>query len=250
MAASVAMPRAKARAPTPNKARPLEWVKGESSQHLTERPDRAHRPQTGGRLGRLHRPAHPPRDRAPTRSAALLTARARSLVQRSSSGPSFRDQAGEKRDAVVLDGAETGEGPPERFGRSARARRGAQRSQPFRKKRVDPGWNLLSVPRVVLTFGLAMIGWVFFRAADLRQSALVISQMFSGSAGHLLLQPWHIELALLSLGIAIAEEMTEWSEKLIAAPVPVFALSLAMMLFCTEIFDAIDSSIPFIYFQF
>jgi D-alanyl-lipoteichoic acid acyltransferase DltB (MBOAT superfamily) len=122
--------------------------------------------------------------------------------------------------------------------------------RPFRKQRVDPGWNLLSVPRVVLTFGLAMIGWVFFRAADLRQSALVISQMFSGSAGHLLLQPWHIELALLSLGIAIAEEMTEWSEKLIAAPVPVFALSLAMMLFCTEIFGAIDSSIPFIYFQF
>jgi alginate O-acetyltransferase complex protein AlgI len=122
--------------------------------------------------------------------------------------------------------------------------------RPFRKQRVDPGWNLLSVPRVVLTFGLAMIGWVFFRAADLRQSALVISQMFSGSAGHLLLQPWHIELALLSLGIAIAEEMTEWSEKLIAAPVPVFAFSLAMMLFCTEIFDAIDSSIPFIYFQF
>jgi D-alanyl-lipoteichoic acid acyltransferase DltB (MBOAT superfamily) len=122
--------------------------------------------------------------------------------------------------------------------------------RPFRKGRVDPGWNLLSVPRVVLTFGLATIGWVFFRAADLRQSALVISQMFSGTAGHLLLQPWHLELALLSLGIAIAEEMTEWSEKLIAAPVPVFAFSLAMMLFCTEIFGAIDSSIPFIYFQF
>jgi D-alanyl-lipoteichoic acid acyltransferase DltB (MBOAT superfamily) len=122
--------------------------------------------------------------------------------------------------------------------------------RPFRGKRVDPGWNLLSVPRVVLTFGLAMIGWVFFRAADLHQSALVISQMFSGTAGHLLLEPWHLELALLSLVLALGEEMADWSEKIIAAPVPVYALSLSMMLFCTEIFGAIDSSIPFIYFQF
>ena len=122
--------------------------------------------------------------------------------------------------------------------------------RPFRRKGADPGWNWLSVPRVALTFALVMIGWVFFRAADLYQSAAVISQMFSGTAGHLLLQPWHVELAFLSLAFALAEEFTDWSEKIVAAPVPVYALSLALMLFCTEIFGAIDASIPFIYFQF
>jgi D-alanyl-lipoteichoic acid acyltransferase DltB (MBOAT superfamily) len=122
--------------------------------------------------------------------------------------------------------------------------------RPFRGTRSAPGWNWLSVSRVVLTFSLAMIGWVFFRAADLHQSVLVISQMFSGTAGHLLLQPWHLELALLSLVIALGEEFRDWSEKVITAPVPVYALSLALMLFCTEIFGAIDASIPFIYFQF
>jgi hypothetical protein len=95
-----------------------------------------------------------------------------------------------------------------------------------------------------------MIGWVFFRAADLPQSAQVLAQMFSATRGHLLLQPWHIELALLALAIAIAEEAGDWCERIIRGPVPVFALSLALMLFCVEIFGAIDASIPFIYFQF
>jgi D-alanyl-lipoteichoic acid acyltransferase DltB (MBOAT superfamily) len=122
--------------------------------------------------------------------------------------------------------------------------------RPFRGQSVDPGWNQWSLLRVPITFALAMIGWVFFRATGLHQSFLVISQMFSGTAGHLLLEPWHLELAVLSLVLALGEEMRDWSEKIIAAPVPVYALSLSMMLFCTEIFGAIDSSIPFIYFQF
>ena len=37
--------------------------------------------------------------------------------------------------------------------------------------------------RAVLTFVLALIGWVFFRAADLRQSVQVLGQMFGGSGG-------------------------------------------------------------------
>jgi len=35
-----------------------------------------------------------------------------------------------------------------------------------------------------------------------------------------------------------------------SGPVPVYALSLALMQLRTEIFGAIDSSIPLIYFQF
>ena len=66
----------------------------------------------------------------------------------------------------------------------------------------------------------------------------------------MLLQPWHIELALLSLVLAVAEETGEWSERLIAGPALVYALAMALMLFGIEIFGAIDASIPFIYFQF
>jgi D-alanyl-lipoteichoic acid acyltransferase DltB (MBOAT superfamily) len=123
--------------------------------------------------------------------------------------------------------------------------------RPFRgSQTADRWWSLLYIPKALFTFGLVMIGWVFFRAADLRQSMEVLSQMFSGSPGHLLLQPWHLELALIALLVAIAEETGEWCEKIIAGPAPVYALSMALMLFCTEIFGAIDASIPFIYFQF
>ena len=57
-------------------------------------------------------------------------------------------------------------------------------------------------------------------------------------------------VVLLALAIAIAEEAGDWCERIVKGPVPVFALSLALMLFCVEIFGAIDASIPFIYFQF
>jgi len=69
------------------------------------------------------------------------------------------------------------------------------------ERAVDPGWNLLSVPRVVLTFGLATIAGSF-SAPPLRQSGLVNFADVLRYAGHLLLQPWHIELALLLSGIA------------------------------------------------
>lgn len=123
--------------------------------------------------------------------------------------------------------------------------------RPFRAHRsAGGGWSPLYLPKALLTFALVMIGWVFFRAADLSQSAEVLAQMFSGALGRVLLQPWHIELALLSLVIAVGEETGDWCERIVSGPAPVYALALASMLFCTEIFGAIDSSIPFIYFQF
>ena len=103
---------------------------------------------------------------------------------------------------------------------------------------------------MIVTFALAMVGWVFFRAKDLPQSVAVIRQMFSFAPGRLLFEPWQIELALLALGIAVAEELAEWSEKIIAGPALKYALWIALILFCTEIFGAIDAKIPFIYFQF
>jgi alginate O-acetyltransferase complex protein AlgI len=112
------------------------------------------------------------------------------------------------------------------------------------------GWTLLYPLQAIFTFGLVLVGWVFFRAADLRQSLQVIGQMFAGGPGTMLLQPWHIGLALVALVVAIAEEQWEAVERLMTAPAWAYAAGLAVMLFCLDIFGVIDASIPFIYFQF
>jgi D-alanyl-lipoteichoic acid acyltransferase DltB (MBOAT superfamily) len=114
----------------------------------------------------------------------------------------------------------------------------------------DEDWGWTYPFRAALTFVLALVGWVFFRAADLRQSVDVLGQMFGGHGGHILLEPWHFGLAILALILAIGEEKWEWFERAIRAPMPVYASALAVMLFCLEIFGVLDAAIPFIYFQF
>src|ERR1017187_7212934 len=111
-------------------------------------------------------------------------------------------------------------------------------------------WDWTYPFRAALTFVLALVGWVFFRAADLRQSVQVLGQMFGGSGGRALLEPWHLGLAALALVLAVGEEKWEWFERAIRAPMPVYAAALALMLFCLEIFGVLDAAIPFIYFQF
>jgi D-alanyl-lipoteichoic acid acyltransferase DltB (MBOAT superfamily) len=115
------------------------------------------------------------------------------------------------------------------------------------QRRPGPAMRLAAIP---VTFGLAMVGWVFFRAADLPQSLAIIRQMFSGFNGHILFEPWQKGLALLALALAIAEEAWDVFDRLPSAPVPVYALAVALLLFCIDVFGVIDASIPFIYFQF
>ena len=112
------------------------------------------------------------------------------------------------------------------------------------------GFDLLDPVRILVTFGLVTVGWVFFRAADLQQSVHVIGQMLGGAPGKNLLLPWQIGLAAVALVIALAEEQWEAVERLMTAPAWAYAAALAAMLFCLEVFGAIDSGIPFIYFQF
>lgn len=114
----------------------------------------------------------------------------------------------------------------------------------------DSPWTLLDPLRVVLTFALASIGWVFFRSADLHQSAVVIAQLFARQPGVWLLLPWHKGLAIVALTVAIAEEGWDAVERVMTAPAWAYAAALAAMLFCLELFGVIDASIPFIYFQF
>ncbi len=111
-------------------------------------------------------------------------------------------------------------------------------------------WNWLYPFKAIVTFGLVMTGWVFFRAADLPQSLQVLHEMFLGAPGHLLLANWHIELILLALVVALAEEKLDWFERVLHAPALAYASALALMLFCIEVFGVIDASIPFVYFQF
>ncbi len=119
-----------------------------------------------------------------------------------------------------------------------------------RVRKEREGWTPLYPLQAIFTFALVLIGWVFFRAADLRQSVYVIGQMFTGGPGNLLLQPWHIGLALVALTVAMVEEQWEAVECLMTAPAWAYAAGLAVMLFCLEVFGVIDASIPFIYFQF
>src|SRR5579871_5117819 len=85
----------------------------------------------------------------------------------------------------------------------------------------ETGW--LYPIKAIFTFGLALVGWVFFRAADLPQSLAVLRQMFAGAPGHILLEPWQIGLAGVSLVVALAEEKFDWMERLAKAPVLAYA---------------------------
>ncbi|MEI9975358.1 MAG: MBOAT family protein, partial [Ignavibacteriota bacterium] len=111
-------------------------------------------------------------------------------------------------------------------------------------------WDGFYPFKAVLTFVLVMIGWVFFRAADLRQSGQVLGQMFSGGHSHSLLLHWQMDLAVLALLLAIAEEKQEWFDRLADAHALVYASGLALVFFLIEVFGAMDASVPFIYFQF
>ena len=111
-------------------------------------------------------------------------------------------------------------------------------------------WDWLYPVKAIATFGLVLISWVFFRAADLPQSMLILGQMFSHPGGHTLLQHWHVGLALVALALAVVEEKRDWFARIVEAPAWAYATALAAMFLCLEVFGVIDASIPFIYFQF
>ena len=111
-------------------------------------------------------------------------------------------------------------------------------------------WDWLYPVKAIATFGLVLISWVFFRAADLPQSMQILGQMFSHPGGHTLLQHWHVGLALVALALAVVEEKRDWFARIVEAPAWAYATALAAMFLCLEVFGVIDASIPFIYFQF
>jgi alginate O-acetyltransferase complex protein AlgI len=119
----------------------------------------------------------------------------------------------------------------------------------IRGKRNPEG--LARLPLTILTFLLVTIGWVFFRAKTFTAAAWVVGQMFTGRLDTgILLAPWQIGLAILTLILALAEEYWPWVERLAQSPLWVRTAAAVLALLVIELFTATDLSIPFVYFQF
>jgi alginate O-acetyltransferase complex protein AlgI len=110
--------------------------------------------------------------------------------------------------------------------------------------------GLIRVPLTFVTFVLVGVGWVFFRAGTLHSAFLIIGQMVSPIRGHSLMGVWQWRLALLTLGLAIAEEYWGALTQLTQASAWTRAVAAVAALIVIEVFSAADQPIPFIYFQF
>jgi len=104
--------------------------------------------------------------------------------------------------------------------------------------------------RVLATFLLVCIGWVFFRATTFADSVSVLCQMFSTQAGVWLLERRHLYFILVSLALAVIEERWNVFDRIMRAPRWAKVGAIAALLLWLEIFAVTDKSIPFIYFQF
>lgn len=116
----------------------------------------------------------------------------------------------------------------------------------------SPLWRLLYPVRVVWTFVLVTIGWVFFRAATAADSVYVLRQMFAGSSGGgaMLIPLWMVVLALLMLLFALLEEKWQWIDGLAEKPAWVYGVTCALLLFAVEALGYTEAAVPFVYFQF
>lgn len=120
-----------------------------------------------------------------------------------------------------------------------------------RDKRQKPkDWTFLYPAQALLTFGLAMIGWVFFRAVSFHDSTYVIGQMFAGAAGEVLIPAWLIYLALITLLLAILEERAGWFERVAIGPAWAYGAVCALLLWGVELIGFTGPAVPFVYFQF
>jgi len=114
-----------------------------------------------------------------------------------------------------------------------------------------PRWWLYPF-RVVLTFGLVTVGWVFFRAATFAESRYVIAQMFTRAAvpSPLPVAHWLSYLAGISLLIAVIGERWDFDIRLSRGPAWAYGAAIVILLFTVELLGVTGKSIPFVYFQF
>jgi len=111
--------------------------------------------------------------------------------------------------------------------------------------------GIIRIPLAILTFLIATVGWVFFRAKTLNAAIYVIGQMFAGrNFGISMLTSVQIHMAIAALFIALAEEYNGVLTQLTQAPAWARTIAAVLALFAIELFTATDQSIPFVYFQF
>jgi len=104
--------------------------------------------------------------------------------------------------------------------------------------------------RVLATFALVMIGWVFFRAATHDDSIFVLRQMFTYKPGPLAIPVWLVWLSVIALLLALLEEKKEWFEKIAVGPAWTYGAVCAVLLLAVELLGFTENAVPFVYFQF
>jgi alginate O-acetyltransferase complex protein AlgI len=122
----------------------------------------------------------------------------------------------------------------------------------FRGKRsTEPArWTMWYPLQAAITFGLVMIGWVFFRAANFHDSLYVLHQMFFVPHGAQLIPRWERVLALITLLLAVLEEKKEWFEEISLGPAWAYGAVCALLLLAVELIGFTETAVPFVYFQF
>jgi alginate O-acetyltransferase complex protein AlgI len=114
----------------------------------------------------------------------------------------------------------------------------------------DDRWTLWYPLRAAVTIALAMIGWVFFRAATFHDSVYVLGQMLTGARGEMLIPTWMVCLALLTLLLAVIEEKLAWFDRIAVGPAWAYGAACALLLFSVELIGFAGQAVPFVYFQF
>jgi D-alanyl-lipoteichoic acid acyltransferase DltB (MBOAT superfamily) len=122
----------------------------------------------------------------------------------------------------------------------------------FRRKNAPEGsgWTIFYPLQAVITFGLVMIGWVFFRAATFHDSLYVLHQMFFVPHGHQTILRWQKGLVLITLLLALFEEKKEWFEAIALGPAWAYGAVCAILLLSVELIGYTEVAVPFVYFQF
>lgn len=111
-------------------------------------------------------------------------------------------------------------------------------------------WTPLYPIQAVITFALANIAWVFFRAANFHESLWILRQMFFGGKGTMLIPRWALYLALTTLVLALLEEKKEWFERVCRWPAWAYGAACAILLLAVELLGFTEAAVPFVYFQF
>lgn len=120
-----------------------------------------------------------------------------------------------------------------------------------RKHSAGPArWTVFYPLQALLTFGLVMVGWVFFRAVNFHESLYVLHEMFLSPYGAQLIPRWERVLALFTLGIALLEEKHEVFEELSLGPAWAYGAICALLLLAVELIGYTQAAVPFVYFQF